>query len=76
LIHEEIGKLVDYGKASIGYLESRKKELEAPPLGILSMFAGDFEKLLLHSIELKGSDMVFERTYIGSLHLHNLKHIG
>lgn len=62
LIHEDIGKLVDYGRASIGYIESRKKELEAPPLGILSMFAGDFEKSLLQSIELKDSDMVFERT--------------
>ena len=62
LVHEEIGKLIDYGKASIGYIESRKKELEAPPLGILSEFAGDFVKLLLQPSEFKNPDLVFERT--------------
>ena len=62
VVHEEIGKIVEYGKASIEYIESRKKELEAPPLGIISKFAGDFEKSLLQPYELQDPEFVFERT--------------
>ena len=62
LVHKDLGKLVNYGRASIEYIESRKKRFEAPPLGILSRFAGDFENLLLKPGGLKNPDLVFERT--------------
>ena len=62
VVDEKLGIVADYGKASIEYIESRIKELEAPPLGILSKFAGDFEKSLLESYEEKDPEFVFERT--------------